>query len=73
MSDKRGFAVVVKHGKIESFNGETARGVVVVGDDKHGFHSACYSSQPTRFPRSGEEVEVVFSSESDHVVRVRAA
>ncbi len=71
MIDKPGFAVIVEKGRIASFDEDGARGTVVVGSDTHHFHSACFSSRPTRFPKTGEEVEVVFSSPAKSLVRVR--
>ena len=60
-----------KTGIITSFDRETCYGQVLAGDALFRFHSTFFhGGRPARWPRLGEEVELVFSD--NRLVEVRA-
>jgi hypothetical protein len=59
---------------VQSFRPEEAVGSLVFEDGQAmDFSSTCFvSGRPTRFPREGEAVEVLFSEEGKSPLRVRS-
>lgn len=55
---------VKSDGLISKFDVVTGKGWVTVDGTAHSFHSSSFSCQPTRFPQSGEHVEVVLAVDS---------
>lgn len=59
-------------GRITQFDSSTASGKVQVGKRRIDFDSTCFQSgRPTRFPRTGESVTVVYSTAGE-VLLIRA-
>lgn len=55
--------ILIKQGKVDSFDTATSRGVLILGEERVLFHSTCFhSAPPTRFPRQGELILAVFSN-----------
>jgi hypothetical protein len=65
--------IVVAKGTVKTFNRTQARGEVLVGAKTLAFDSTCFhSGRPTRSPRPGESVEVLFAK-GDRILGVRVA
>jgi hypothetical protein len=61
-----------KVGHIKSFDGQTAKGKVSLGNRDVPFDATCFDSgRPRRAPEAGQRVRVLFS-EGDVVLAVRA-
>ncbi len=66
--------VVVERGTVASFDRESARGEVRVGNRTWTFDSTnFYSGRPVRYPTPGESVEVLLAPSGDALLGVRAA
>ena len=65
-------AIKLEPGTIASFSLKTGEGRVKIGSKVHIFPLTCFQSgRPSRFPRKGENVEVLFSPRGLFTVRVK--
>lgn len=69
--EKKGPSGARAHGKVARWEPKTATAMVNIDGDRYWFPSTCFRAQPTRFPRVGEDVEVIWG-ETGTILAVRA-